>query len=229
MDTFTFDCRQLADLPSLPMPVPLAAKPPRKPLSTEEQSAVRTAIRAGKAVGPGLAVVEEVIDVGSRPVKAAFLTPASMRTVSRETVIKFSTATDLTVALGTAASGAFLGTIIGSVGVDASTTREVGIFSTVGVGVTSNSPSASVGGELALVFGTPADLAGPYFGIAVGAGSGMAVTGTLLFSPTLPLIFPLEFTLMGVSLNLSATLPTKLPVSVTLEVTETKAMTLAVV
>ena len=45
---------------------------------------------------------------------------------------------------------AAVGTLIGSFGIYASTIREVGFFSTIGGGITINTPGAAVGGEVTL-------------------------------------------------------------------------------
>jgi hypothetical protein len=226
MNQFTFDCRQLdqVDFANQP-PVPLRTASPRNPLPPNELAALKSALRFGKAFSPSLGTAEEIVDIASKPVAVRLLTPAKMPLVSKSPVIiKFSSSTQLTLA-GAFAYSAIpvpgLG-VLASLGLYASTTREVGCFATLGGGIFINTPGASLGEEVTLILGTPADFSGPYFGIGVGVGVGVTVTETLLFSPTLPLTIPLTLTLMGFSFNLSASTPTKLPVTVSIEVTNTK-------
>lgn len=230
MNQFTFDCRQLdqVDFAKQP-PVPLRGASPRNPLPPNELAALKSALRFGKAFSPSLGTAEEIVDIASKPPAVRLLTPAKMPLVSKSPVIlKFSSSTQLTVAGAFAASVIFLPGfgVLSSFGLYASTTREVGYFTTYGGGIFINTPSGSLGGELTYILGTPTDFSGPYFGIGVGAGVGVTVTDTLLFSPTLPLTIPLTLTLMGFSVNVSASTPTKLPVTVSIEVTDTEITSL---
>lgn len=222
MDSFTLDCSQLANVDITTLtPKPLTL-PPQKALSRNEQSVLAAALKAGKRVNSALGLVEEIVDLARNPIRGTLVAPATMPTLPKFPVLKFSTSIQLTGAVGLGVSAAAGLGIMGSAGVYASTTREIGVYTTYGVALVINSPGASAGYEWTFVLGTPSDFKGPYFGIAVGAGTGTAITGTLLFSPTLPLTNPLELTLMGISFNIMATTPTKLPVTVTLEVTDTK-------
>jgi hypothetical protein len=171
-----------------------------------------------------LETAEEIVDIASKPPSPRLLAPA--KKLISPFILKFSSSSQLTVAGAFAYSAAAGFGILGSFGLYASTMREVGYFATVGAGIFINTPGGSVGGELTLILGTPADFSGPYLGIGVGAGVAVTVTDTLLFSPTLPLTIPLTLTLMGFSFNVSASTPTRLPVTVSIEVTDTKITSL---
>ena len=190
--------------------------------SSLEVAALKAAIRLAKPVNPMLATLEEMIDIGSKPTRATLLAPAKMPIIGGAPIIKFSGSSQLTGAFGAAGSAAWGIGFLVSVGLYASNTPEVGVFSTLGGGIFVNTPGASIGGELTLILGTPLDFSGPYLGVSVSAGTGLGVTGTLLFSPTLPLTFPPILTLMGCSINFSAVTPTKLPLTVAITVTNTK-------
>jgi len=225
MNQFTFDCTQLDrwDFVKQP-PVPIPSGRSRKPLSESEVSDLDAALRLGEIfhVSPLIKTAKELIGIARPPKPAVTVRPPSKGTlVSSPLVIKFSTSSELTAALAVAASaGAVIG-VLGSAGIYASTVREVGVFFTAGAGIFFNSPGAGIGGELTFIAGTPIDFSGPYFGISISAGSGVAGGVTFLFSPTLPLGMPLVLTFMGVAFNVSAVTPTRFPVTVAVEVTDT--------
>src|SRR5262249_43988670 len=198
MDQFTFDFRQLAtwDVSKQP-PTPLGIVGPKRPLPPNELAALKSALRFGKAFSPILETADEIADIASKPLRATILLPSKLPITSTTPpiIVKLSSSRSFTEALGVAASAAAVVGANGSLGFYASTTREVGFFSTVGGGIIFNSPSLSLGAEVTWIFGTPADFSGPYFGLAVGGGVGVSGTVTLLFAPTLPLSVPLTLTL----------------------------------
>ena len=206
-------------------PVPIPSGRARRRLPPNEAAALKAALRFGKKLGisPLLGVAEEIVNIDSPTrVVTSLLRPSTGTLVSSPLIIHFSSSSELTGALAVAASlGAVVG-VLGSFGVYASTIREVGVFATVGAGIFFNTPGAAAGGEVTLILGTPIDFAGPYFGISLGAGTGVGVAVTLLFAPTLPVGFPIVLTLMGLAFNVSAVTPTKLPLTVTIEVTNTR-------
>jgi len=226
MDQFTLDCRQLDRWDFVnQQPVPIPSGRGRRRLPPNEAAALKAALRFGNTFGlsPLLGTAEQIVNMASPPpVATSLLRPSAGTLVSTPLIVKFSSSHELTGALAVAASlGAVVG-VLGSFGVYASTVREVGVFSTIGAGIFFNTPGAAVGGEVTLILGTPTDFSGPYFGISVGAGTGVGVAVTLLFSPTLPIGFPIVLTLMGLAFNVSAVTPTRLPVTVAIEVTNTR-------
>ena len=149
---------------------------------------------------------------------ARLLSPAGMP-AGGPVVIQYSKSAFVTGAFGMSASAAVGVGVLAGAGVYASSSREIGV---VGGGIFL-SPGASSGGERTVVYGTPADFSGLYFGLSVGGGLGvMSVGGTLLFSPSMPLGVPMVLTLMGYSLGVSASTPGGLPVNVSVTVTDTK-------
>jgi len=221
MDQFTLDCRQLDRWDAVKQPpVPLPIGFSRRNLQPLEVAAMRTTLRFGKLVNPALGTGEELLGLASSSVVAKIL-PPSMMPVGPPPLpaLALSKSTALTEAVAFVVSGNDL--LFGgfaSAGIFTSTTREVGIFTSGGGGLFFNSAGASIGGELTIILGTPADFAGPFLGVSVGAGEPLAVTATVLFSPKPPL----TLVLMGVAMNISATTPTKLPVTVSIVVSNTE-------
>jgi hypothetical protein len=225
MNQFTIDARQLDNwdfMSQLPVKIPSGRG--KKPLGSTEISALKAALRIGSTFGvsPLFSTAEELVTLATPPKPTASILKPSKSLVSSTVAIKFSSSAELTGALAVASSLSAVATALGSFGVYASTIREVGFFSSIGAGITFNTPGAAVGGEVTVILGTPSDFAGPYFGIAFSAGTGVGVGVTLLFSPTLGGTPPLILTLMGLAFNVSAVTPTKLPLSVTIEVTNTR-------
>lgn len=225
MTQFTLDAKQLDTWDFMnQLPVKIPSGRGRRALGSTETSALKAALRVGSAFGisPLISAAEEVVSLASPPKPAASILKPSKSLISSAVEIKFSSSAELTGALAIASSLSAVGTAIGSFGVYASTIREVGFFSSVGAGITFNTPGAAVGGEVTVILGTPSDFSGPYFGLAFSAGTGVAAGVTLLFAPVIGGTPALVLTLMGLAFNVSAVTPTKLPLSVTIEVTNTR-------
>lgn len=141
MDQFTLDCRQLDqwDFVRQP-PVPVRDKGLTKRSSSLEVAALKAAIRLAKPVNPILATLEEIIDIGSKPTRAMLLAPAKMPIIGGAPIIKFSGSRKLTGSFGVAGSAAAGIGFLVSVGLYASNTPEVGVFSTLGGGIFVNTP-----------------------------------------------------------------------------------------
>lgn len=206
------------------LPVKIPSGRGRNALGATETSALKAACSLGSTLGvsPLFSTASEILDLASPPKPTPSILKPTKSLVSSSVAINFSKSVDITGALAVAGSLGAVATAIGSFGVYGSTTREVGFFSTIGAGITFNTPSASAGGEVTVIMGTPADFSGAYFGITLGAGTGVSGAVTLLFSPVLGGTPALVLTFMGLAFNISATTPTKLPVSVTISVTNTR-------
>jgi hypothetical protein len=211
MDRFTADFRQLSQLDVGILRLRPVAAGPRRTFPPVERSAVKASLGLGKSIDKKLALLAETVGIGDRPPTVTVLRPSTTMAS-----LALSKSSALTVALGFGGSAFVFFGALGSVGVYGSTTREIGTYETIGMGLFFPAVGASVGGELTFVLGTPADLAGPYYsaGVTV-APAVLGVGGQLLFSPGPPLTF------MGISISLSANTPSELPVTVTLEVTNT--------
>jgi len=106
---------------------------------------------------------------------------------------------------------------VASAGLYASTTREIGTYFTLGIGLFIPGVGASIGGEFTVIVGTPSDLSGPYLSAGVSVAPAVfGVGASLLFSPGPPL------TLMGLTISLSANTPSEIPLVIALEATDTK-------
>ncbi|HPE73189.1 MAG TPA: hypothetical protein PK018_13655 [Candidatus Competibacter sp.] len=228
MQQLTLDCRQLDqwDFVNQP-PVRLPGTRSKKSLSTTEATALKSAIGLGSTLGLGniFKTAEEVVNIASSPsVATSVLKPSKGILTSPSLAIKFTSSSEVTGSIAAAGSLSAVIGVTGSFGIYASTTREIGIFSTIGGSLTLNSPGAAAGGEVTLIIGTPSDFAGPYFGVSVGVGTGVAAAVTLLFSPTFPSTpgAPLVLTYMGAAFNVSAVTPTKFPVNISIQVTNTR-------
>lgn len=220
MQSFRADLRQLDRLEGalLPRPTPLRLAPRRRELPRVERAALVSALELGKRFSPTLSSLLETINVGTRPPALAVLRPIRM-----PVGFALSKSKGVTIACAlTYQAFAGVGEVI-SGGVYGSTTREVGLFVSGGVGIFTNL-GVSGGGEYTYIMGAPADFAGPYFGVGVSVSGPPPIGfgGTLLFSPALPLSIPLTLTLMGWSVAVTVSSPSPIPVSVTLEVTDTK-------
>ena len=225
MNQFTVDARQLDNwdfMSQLPAKIPSGRG--RKSLGATETSALKAALRVGSALGvsPAFSTTSEIVDLASPPKPTPSILEPAKSLISSTVGIKFSKSADITGAFAAAGSLSAIATAIGSFGVYASTTREIGFFSTIGAGITFNTPGAAAGGEVTVIRGTPGDFSGAYYGLTFGAGVGVGGAVTLLFSPTLGGTPALLLTFMGVAFNVSAVTPTKLPVSVTISVTNTR-------
>lgn len=225
MNQFTIDAKQLDNwdfMSQLPVKVPSGRG--RKSLGSTETSALKAALSLGSTLGvsPLFSTASEIVSLATPPKPTATILKPSKSLISSTVEINFSKSVDITGALAVAGSVGAVATAIGSFGVYGSTTREVGFFSTIGAGITFNTPGAAAGGEVTVIMGTPSDFSGPYFGISLGAGVGVGGAVTLLFSPVLGGTPALVLTFMGLAFNISAVTPTKLPVNVTISVTNTR-------
>jgi len=225
MNQFKIDATQLDNwdfMSQLPVKIPSGRG--KRALGSTETSALQAALRVGSvfSISPLISTAQEIVNLASPPKATGSILKPVKNLISSTVAIKFSGSAELTGALAVASSLAAVGTAIGSFGLYASTIREVGFFSSVGAGITFNTPGAAVGGEVTVILGTPSDFAGPYFGIALSAGTGVSAGVTLLFSPVLGGTPALVLTLMGLAFNVSAVTPTKLPLNVTIEVTNTR-------
>jgi len=232
MDKFTLDCTQLAHWDYVKQPPVLVRNgASTRALPAEEAAAMKSAARLGKFFNPALAPLEEILDIASKPLAVKLLPPSAMSVVSAigaaVPTFKFSSSSELTGALAFAGSGAAVIGIVVSLGVYASTVREVGTFATVGGGLFFNTPGASLGGEATIILGTPADFSGPYFAVGASSGTGTALGINVLFAPetgwrpSMPPKIPKTLTLMGFAVNYSWVTPTRFGTTVSIEVTDT--------
>lgn len=225
MKQFTIDARQLDNWDFMSqLPTKVSSGRSRSVLGPSKSSALQAAVRLGSSFGlsPMFQTADEILGIASPPKPTVSILTPVKNLISSSVAIKFSSSSEFTGSIALASSLAAVATVLGSTGIYASTTREIGFFSTLGAGITFNTPSASAGGEVSLIRGTPLDLAGNCFGLSFSAGTGTSFGFTLLFSPTLGGTPPLILTYIGVAINISATTPTKLPLTVTIEVTNTQ-------
>jgi hypothetical protein len=218
MQSFRADFSQLGRLEGafLPRPTPVRPAPGRRALPQGERAALVSTLEFGKRFSLTLGSLLEIVNVGASPPALSVLRPLAM-----PVGFALSKSTNLTIAAAlTESAFAGIGAVV-SGGVYGSTTREIGVFATGGGGIFTNF-GLSAGGEYTYVLGTPADFAGPYFGVGVSISGPppIGVGGMLLFSPTLTI--PVTLTLMGFSVSATINTPSPIPVTVTAEVTNTK-------
>src|ERR1017187_925566 len=220
MQSFKADFSQLAflDGESLPKPAPVRSAPPRRRLPQGERDALVSALDVGKIISPSLGSLLEILKVGITPPSISLSRPTAM-----PVHFAISKSSQLTVAGALTVSAFAAVGVVGSGGVYGSTTGEVGVFLSGGGGIFTNY-GVSGGGEYTFIFGTPADFAGPYFGVGVSVSgpSPIGVGGTLLFSPSMPPTPPITLTLMGFSVAVTVGTPSPIPVTVSAVVTDTK-------
>jgi hypothetical protein len=211
MRQFTLDLRRAGNLnPNLLTFRPVTAAP-RQPLNVTAKSALTSALALGKGLDPKLSLMSEVTTLGSTPGVTTVLRPAATPSFA------VSRSTQLTMAVGFGAAGFAIFGSVASIGVYASTTREIGGYLTLGIGLFLPGVGASVGGEFTIILGTPFDLSGPYLSAGVSVAPAVfGIGAALLFSPGPPL------TLMGLTVSLSANTPSELPLVIALEATDTK-------
>ena len=225
MTQIKIDATQLANWDFMnQLPVKIPSGRGRKSLGSTEKTALKAALSLGTTLGvsPLLSTASEILSLSEPPKPTVSLLKPAINLISSTVAIRFSSSVDITGALALAGSLGAVDTAIGSFGFYGSTTPEVGFFSSIGAGITFNTPGAAAGGELTVIMGGPSDFAGPYFGVSVGAGTGVGGAVTFLFSPTLGGTPPLILTFMGLAFNISAVTPTKFPVNITIMVTNTR-------
>jgi hypothetical protein len=213
MDRFTADLRQVSNLNMSLLALRPVTAAPVKPLGSFEKASLSAALAMGKGLDPRLSLMADTVAVGEKPPAVSILPPTKP-----PTGLTVSKSTDLTVALGVGGAAFALFGSVASAGVYGSTTREIGVYLTFGIGLFLPAVGVSGGAEMTFIFGTPADFKGPYLsaGISVSAGPVAAIGGALLFSPGPPPV------LMGYSITFTANTPSVLPVTIALEVTDTK-------
>lgn len=159
--------------------------PSRHSLSTPERVAVRNGTAFAGAVGSPIGKANGVIEMADHPPTVTAIRPTTMP-VGMSPGTPGPSRLDLTASFGVAGSVfAGIGAVSGF-GIFGSTTREIGVYTNVGAGIFLGA-GGSVGVDCSLIFGTPADFAGPFLGIGVSVTCPPpAVVGTgavALFSP----------------------------------------------
>jgi hypothetical protein len=154
-------------------------------LSPPEKVALRSGTAFAKAIDAPIGKADGVIQMADRPPKVSVIRPATMP-VGTSSAASGPAAFHLTAAYGVAGSAfAAIGAVSGF-GIFGSTTGEIGVYTNVGAGIFLGA-GASVGVDVCLIFGTPADFAGPFIGIGISVSfPPPAVVGTgavALFSP----------------------------------------------
>jgi len=256
MKQIIFDLRRMNAIDVTKL-VPLRSVPHRA-LPPVEQAFVKTAFELGKLTDPGFKLLLEVEEIAEKPNVALVFDPfPTLTAVGPAGAPRFSISVsrkkDVTVSAGGSASAGIVGGVAFSMGLYASSTKEVGFFVTGG-GVFGLIIGASGGPELAYIMGGPNDFSGLFFGLAASVSPlppPLAVFGvgaTLLFSPgpaipipipkvppslglvgglatALPstLGIPLTLVFMGIAVNLSAGI-SELPFSIVVEATTTTAI-----
>ena len=184
----------------------------RQALSPTSKSALKAGLDLGKGLDSKIALMSDVASLGFAPPVTNVLRPPS-----RPPTFAISSGTDLTMAVGFAGAGFAIFGSVASAGLYASTTREIGTYFTLGIGLFIPGVGASIGGEFTVIVGTPSDLSGPYLSAGVSVAPAVfGVGASLLFSPGPPL------TLMGLTISLSANTPSEIPLVIALEATDTK-------
>jgi hypothetical protein len=183
---------------------------PHQRLSPEAKPVLKAGLELGRSFDPKIALMDDVASL-------SYGTPATLLRPTSAPAFALSSSAQLTMAVGITGWGFVLYGSGFSTGVYGSTTREIGGYLTLGVGLFVPAIGLSGGGEFSVILGTPLDLSGAYLsaGISV-APSVFGVGAALLFAPGPPL------TLMGISVSLTANTPSAVPVTITLEATDTK-------
>lgn len=210
MRQFTLDLRRAGNLNPELLTFRRVSAAPRTALSENGKTILNTALDLGKALDPKLSLMADVASLGFASPPATALRPATAP------LIAISRSSYLTMAVGFVGAGFAIFGAVASVGVYASTTREIGQYTTTGVGLFVPGVGLSGGGEFTVVLGTPADLGGLYLSAGVSVAPGVfGVGAALLFAPGPSL------TLMGITISLSANTPSEVPLTIALEATNT--------
>lgn len=208
---FTLDLRQANRMDASLLQMTPVTAAPRRPLPPEGKPVLKAALELGKSFDPKLALLNDVTSVAFGGATNV------LRPATAPPAFAISRSAQMTMALGLTGSGFVIYGAVGSIGLYASTTREIGGYFSSGVGLFLPSVGASGGGEFTVILGTPTDLSGAYFSAGVSVAPNIfGVGAALLFSPGPPL------TLMGLTVSLTANTPSFFPVSITLEVTDTR-------
>jgi hypothetical protein len=214
MDKFKADFSQVDLLDIQGLGKSLVTKPPRKPVTGLEKSALKSTLEFGQMLDSKVGLLLEPVKVSESKPKMTVTFPKTIPVGLTGTAGSPPSTFDLTLAVGVSASAFAVLGATGAAGIYGATTPELGVFASVGAGWWTN-VGAAVGPSLTFIFGGPSDLAGVSWGIGCDArfmtGS---VGGLLLFTPP-------PFRFLGFSVGLSVG-PSAIPAfDVTLQVSNT--------
>jgi hypothetical protein len=211
MDSFRADFRDLDKLNIAQRAIPIPRPSPRQVLGNTERSVLKATASFAENFDSRAKVVSETIRVAEQPPAVTLLAPSTVPLAS-------GAPGALTVALGLDLE-IFVGMLGGVAqgGVYGSTSPEVGLFRSLGVGLFMLNLGVSVGPTLTIIFGPPSVLAGNMVGMQISVsfpGTKIGGGGALLFLPS-----PFRFAGFAVSLSAGASV---IPVTVSLQITDTK-------
>jgi hypothetical protein len=215
MDFFRGDFRDLDKLNIAQFAKPIPPPSPRQVLGNTQRAVLKSAASFGENLDTRCKLLSEIIRIAETPPGMALLLPATIPLVA-------AASSALTVAIGLDFE-IFVGMLGGVAqgGAYASSTPEVGLFRSLGVGLFLLNAGISVGPAVSFIFGPPSVLAGNMIGVQVGVsfpGTKFGAGGALLFVTN-----PIRFAGFAVSASAGASV---LPVTVSLQITDTKLMPL---
>lgn len=211
MDRIHTDLSKLDDIGldyrALAKPIPPMIRP--LPINSLQRDMWISAADIAGRFNPTVKRFGDVLEVGKRPPPVTRIPPAHTKVGRTPMPRKLAT-------LGLGASGAAyagFGITMGG-GVYGSTTREVGVYGSGGIGGWTDI-GVSAGGTFTHIFGPPSDFAGPCWGVGCDVG-GKIISGEaiLLFS----LVGPLRVLGYAVTVGVGASF---LPVSMTVQLSHT--------
>ena len=193
MDSFKGDFRDLDKLNIAQFAKPVPPPSPRQVLGNTERSVLKAAASFGENLDSRAKVLSEIIRVAEKRPAVTLLMPSTVPLAS-------GSSRDLTLALGLDLE-IFVGMLGGVAqgGAYGSTSPEVGLFRSLGVGLFTLNLGVSVGPVLSFIFGPPSVLAGNMVGVQVSVsipGFKLGPGGALLFLPS-----PFRFAGFAVSLQ----------------------------
>jgi hypothetical protein len=205
------DLRDLDKLDIQAQGRPLTPIPPRRSLGAAEKAALKAAVSAGGVLTAQANLLKEPISVSETKPTISVLMPSKMMVGLAKKLPSF----DLTLAVGLGVDAFAVVGVTGSAGLYGSTTPELGVFASAGLGWWSN-VSVSVGPVITLIFGPPSDLAGVSWG--VGCDVKFMVTGSigglLLFAMS-------PFRFLGIAVQLAAGVTAIPAFDITIQVSDT--------
>jgi hypothetical protein len=210
MDFFRGDFRDLDKLNIAQLAKPIPPPSPRQVLGDTQRSALKAAASFGENLDTRCKLLSEIIRIAETPPGMALLLPATIPLVAAGSqALTVSIGLDIEIFVG------MLGGIAQG-GVYGSSTPEVGVFKSLGVGLFLLNAGVSVGPAVSFIFGPPSVLAGNMIGVQASVsfpGTKFGVGGALLFQPS-----PIRFAGFAISASAGASV---LPVTVSLQITDT--------
>lgn len=224
MDRINLDLRQLdnLDIQQIQQGHAVTNVTPHHEASALEKIGLKGSLDFGSAIDPRIGFLREPIRVSEHAPAVSILPPTK---VLLGAMGSFLGTHPITIGVGPSAQ---LFAVVGftvNIGVYGSTTHELGLFDTVGIGLWT-AVGFGVGGTFTLVLGPPSSFFGDFWSVGVDIGGptpfkvGPSVGGQLLFAGSFP-TFPPRFMGFAISVSAGASIPN---IALSVQITNTQRL-----